>query len=422
MVKLTLLEQTPGAALTVRFAGQVICGGCVSLTVTVKLQVLLLPLPSRAVLVTVVTPMGKAKPLAGTLVTLASAQLSLAVMVKLTLLEQTPGAAFTMRFAGQVICGSCVSLTVTVKLHVLLLPLLSRAVPVTVVTPTGKAKPLAGLLETLVTAQLSLALTVKVALLVQPPGSAFTVKFAGQVMAGGCVSFTVTVKLQALLLPLLSRAVFVTIVTPTGKANPLGGLLVRLVIAQLSVAVTLKVTLLTHAAGAAFTVRFAGQVIAGGWLSSTVTVKAHVLEFPLLSRTVLVTVVTPTGKAKPLGGLLVRLVTEQLSVTVTVNVTLLTHTPGAAFTVIFPGQLIDGGCVSSTVTVKVHVLLLALLSRAVLVTVVTPNGNAKPLAGTLVRLVTVQLSPAVTVKVTLLTHTPGAAFTVIDPGQLIDGG
>jgi hypothetical protein len=72
-----------------------------STTVTVKLHVLALPLLSRAVLVTVVTPMGKAKPLAGTLVTLVSAQLSLAVMVKLTLLEQTPGAAFTVRLADK---------------------------------------------------------------------------------------------------------------------------------------------------------------------------------------------------------------------------------------------------------------------------------------------------------------------------------
>jgi hypothetical protein len=236
------------------------------------------------------------------------------------------------------------------------------------------------------------------------------------------VSLTSTVKLHVLTLPLLSRAVPVTVVTPTGKAKPLGGLLVRLVIAQLSVAVTLKVTLLTHTPGAAFTVRFAGQEIAGGWASSTVTVKEHVLELPLLSRDVLVTVVVPSGKAKPLAGLLVRLVTEQLSVTLTVNATLLTHTPGAAFTVRFPGQLSVGGRLSSTVTVKVHVLLLPLLSLAVLVTVVTPNENGKPLAGTLMRLVTVQLSPAVTVNVTLLTHTPGAAFTVIDPGQLIVGG
>ena len=77
------------------------------------------------------------------------------------------------------------STTVTVKLHVALLPLLSRAVLVTVVVPTGKAKPLAGLLVTVTPGQLSLALTVKITLLVHTPGAALTVKFPGQVICGG---------------------------------------------------------------------------------------------------------------------------------------------------------------------------------------------------------------------------------------------
>src|SRR6185436_13826397 len=99
------------------------------------------------------------------------------------------------------------------------------------------------------------------------------------------------------------------------------------------------------------------------------------------------------------------------------NVTLLLHRPPIAFTVIFAGQVITGGCVSLTLTVKVHWLLLPLLSRAVFVTVVTPPGNANPLAGTLVTFVTVQSSVAVTLNVTLLEHAPGAAFTVIFAGQ-----
>ena len=78
------------------------------------------------------------------------------------------------------------------------------------------------------------------------------------------MSITVTVKVQPLLLPLLSPAALVTVVTPTGNAKPLGGALEIFVTAQLSVAVTLKVTLLTHTPGAAFTMTFAGQVIGGG--------------------------------------------------------------------------------------------------------------------------------------------------------------
>jgi len=72
-------------------------------------------------------------------------------------------------------------------------------------------------------------------------------------------------------------------------------------------------------------------VITGAWVSLTVTVKVHWLLLPLLSRAVLVTVVVPTGKAKPLGGTLSTFVTTQLSVAVTLNVTLLVHSPGGVF-------------------------------------------------------------------------------------------
>jgi hypothetical protein len=78
----------------------------VLLTVTVNVHVDVLPCASVAVLVTVVVPTGNAKPLGGTLVTLGTAQLLLAVTVNVTLLLQAPGAAVTVMFAGQVICGT----------------------------------------------------------------------------------------------------------------------------------------------------------------------------------------------------------------------------------------------------------------------------------------------------------------------------
>ena len=65
---------------------------------------------------------------------------------------------------------------------------------------------------------------------------------------------------------------------------------------------------------------------------------------------------------------------------------------------------------SVTVTVKVQLLWLPLASVAVLVTVVVPTANVLPLAGTLTRLVTLQLSVALTVNVTLLRlHRPASA-------------
>src|SRR5919204_163361 len=138
-------------------------------------------------------------------------------------------------------------------MQMVLLPLASVAVLVTVVTPTGKIVPLAGLLDTVTPGQLSVAVTTNVTLLAHTPGAAFTVRLAGQLITGNCVSFTVTVKLQLLLLPLASVAVLVTVVTPTGKLVPLAGLLDTVTPGQLSVAVTTNVTLLTHTPGAPFT-------------------------------------------------------------------------------------------------------------------------------------------------------------------------
>jgi len=201
--------------------------------------------------------------------------------------------------------------------------------------------------------QLSLALTVGAAGTLVTH-STLRVREGRPINTGGWLSTTVTVKVHWLWLPLLSCAVLVTVVTPTGKAKPLSGTVTRFVSEQLSVAATLKVTLLVHTPAAAFTVIFPGHKITGGWVSLTVTVKVHWLRLPLLSRAVLVTIVVPTGKAKPLAGTLATFVTAQLSVAVTLKLTLLVQAPGAAFTVIFPGHVITGGCVSFTVTVKLH--------------------------------------------------------------------
>jgi hypothetical protein len=70
--------------------------------------------------------------------------------------------------------------------------------------------------------QASLAVTVKVTLLVHWPVGASTTMFAGQVIEGGCVSLMVTVKLQVLEFPEVSVAVKVLVVVPTGKVEPLG--------------------------------------------------------------------------------------------------------------------------------------------------------------------------------------------------------
>src|SRR6266481_5400968 len=373
-----------------RLVEQVIAGDCTSFTVTVKLHVALLPLASVAVLVTVVVPSAKLLPLAGTLAMFVTAQLSVAVTTKVTLLEHVPD-ALTTRLVEQVIVGGTVSVTLTVKVHVLLLPLLSRAVLVTVVVPTAKLLPLAGTLEMFVTAQLSVAVTTKVTLLAHVPCATLTTRLLEQVITGGCASFTVTVKLHVALLPLASVAVLVTVVVPTGKLLPLAGLLDIVTPGQLSVAVTTKVTLLAHVPCAALTTRLLEQVITGGCASFTVTVKLHVALLPCASVAVLVTVVVPTGKLLPLAGLLDIVTPVQLSVAVTTKVTLLAHVPCAALTTRLLEQVITARCAS--------------------VTVVLPTGHLVPLAGLLDIVTPGQLSVAVTTKVTLLAHVPCVALT-----------
>ena len=75
-------------------------------------------------------------------------------------------------------------MTVTVNVHVEVLPCASVAVLVTVVVPTAKLVPLAGLLDTVTPGQLSVALTLNVTLLLDAPGAALTLIFAGQVICG----------------------------------------------------------------------------------------------------------------------------------------------------------------------------------------------------------------------------------------------
>jgi hypothetical protein len=75
---LTVARQSAPAE-AVWLAGQLIVGGVVSVTVTVKLQVAARPAPSVAVQVTVVAPNEKAEPEGGVQTTLGAPQLSLAV-------------------------------------------------------------------------------------------------------------------------------------------------------------------------------------------------------------------------------------------------------------------------------------------------------------------------------------------------------
>ena len=122
------------------FAGHVIVGAWVSLTVTVNEQAAVREAASVAVHVTVVTPRANAEPLAGTHATVTPGQLSEAVAENVTAAEHCPASVVVEMLAGQVIVGFSTSTTVTVNVHIG--P--DVVVQVTVVTPTAKADPEAG--------------------------------------------------------------------------------------------------------------------------------------------------------------------------------------------------------------------------------------------------------------------------------------
>ena len=131
-------------------AGQVIVGFCVSLTVTVNEQFAGLPDPSVTVQLTVVVPVGKLEPEGGLQTGVPTfGQLSVAVaFAYVTTAEHWLAAVPCTTFAGQVITGACVSLTVTVNEQVAVSPAPSVTVQFTVVVPFGNEPPDGGVQTT----------------------------------------------------------------------------------------------------------------------------------------------------------------------------------------------------------------------------------------------------------------------------------
>ena len=120
------------------------------------------------------------------------------------------------------------------------IPGIPKVGPKTAAKWLGQYGTLDELLTRLVTLQLSVALTLKVTLL-RPhwPASALTTMLLGQVITGNSVSFTVTVKVQLVVLPQASVAEQFTVVTPTGKTEPLVGVQTKVGLASHpSIAVT----------------------------------------------------------------------------------------------------------------------------------------------------------------------------------------
>jgi hypothetical protein len=210
-------------ASTEEFAGTVIAGPVVSVTVTVNDLLAEFRCASVAEHVTVVVPRPNVDPLARVQLTATlPSRRSIADAVKLNVAPDALVAS-TVAFAGTVITGAVVSRTVTVNV---LLPVLARvsvALQVTVVVPAGNVDPLAGVQLTATlpsTRSVADAVNVKAA----PVGPvASIVAFAGTVTTGAVRSATVTVKLFVCVFAWLSVAVQVTVVAPSGNVAPLAG-------------------------------------------------------------------------------------------------------------------------------------------------------------------------------------------------------
>jgi len=156
VVNVATAEHKPRAVFSAMLVGQVIAGFWLSLTVTVKVQAVVLLEASVAVQVTVVTPLWKVEPEAGTQAAVAPGQLSVGVGVAyVATAVQIPAAVFNVIFAGHVIAGGILSLTVTVKVQDAVFSEASVAVHVTVVVPLAKLEPEAGTQATVAPEQLS---------------------------------------------------------------------------------------------------------------------------------------------------------------------------------------------------------------------------------------------------------------------------
>jgi hypothetical protein len=152
---------------------------------TVNEQLFSLPLASRAVQITGVVPFPNRAPEGGAQVVDATAQLSEAVTVNVTLASQRPSSVEVTMFAGQVITGSSLSVTVTVKLQRLVLPLASVATQVTVVVPIAKRVPKAGEHTSVGPPQLSETTGENDTCASHRPAAVFVEILAGHVITGG---------------------------------------------------------------------------------------------------------------------------------------------------------------------------------------------------------------------------------------------
>ena len=142
---MTRAPHTPGVFDCVILPGHVITGASVSFTVTVNEHNAIRPPASVTENILVVVPVGKVDPLGrpDICIVVAPGQLSVPTgAVYVTTAPQIPASLPCVIFAGQVMVGDSLSVTVTVNEHEAVNPPASVTVKVFVVVPVGNVAPL----------------------------------------------------------------------------------------------------------------------------------------------------------------------------------------------------------------------------------------------------------------------------------------
>jgi hypothetical protein len=198
----------------------------------------------------------------------------------------------------QTTVGFTVSETVTVDVHVDVLPLRSVTVIVTVFAPIFAQVKLFGLTAKLAKPQpsLELLLTANESIVIVPLLFNRTVMFL-QIATGATVSNTVTVDVRVAVFPFTSVTVIVTVFAPMFAQVKLLGLTAKLAIPHASLEPLSTASESMEAAPAPFNrmVIFL-QITEGAVASAIVTVEVQVALLPLTSVTVNVTVFAPISE------------------------------------------------------------------------------------------------------------------------------
>jgi len=269
----------PTPLFTSTSAGHVICGALLSSTVTVKLQLAVLPDASVAVYSTIVVPSPNAVPGRCPRVTfVVTLHASVPTgSVNHTTAVQLGTSRPTVMLAGHEITGGVRSSTATVNWHVPVFACASVAVNVTPVDPTANMLP-DGVPPVCATVAMQLSCGVAANITVAPhcPTSVACVMSPGHVTVGGSISTTVTVNVHWPMLLLPSVAEYVTVVGPKPNVTPLGGDSVPAMLpSQLSNAPAVYVTTAEHIPRSVACGKLPGHVTDGAWASFTTTSNMH---------------------------------------------------------------------------------------------------------------------------------------------------